>query len=104
MRKNLDYGLLYAMAVFVRVVDTDSFTAAASQMELTTAQTSRLVSDLEKRLQAKLLQRSTRRLALTSVGERYSNQCRSILELVTEAESLVSGASVQLAGDSGCSV
>jgi hypothetical protein len=43
MRKNLDYGLLHAMTAFVRVVDAGSFTAAALQMELTTAQMSRLV-------------------------------------------------------------
>jgi DNA-binding transcriptional LysR family regulator len=98
MRKNLDYGLLHAMTAFVRVVDAGSFTAAAEQMELTTAQVSRLVSELENRLQAKLLQRTTRRMAMTSAGERYANQCRTILELVTEAEGEVSGARIQPSG------
>jgi DNA-binding transcriptional LysR family regulator len=98
MRKNLDYGLLHAMTAFVRVVDAGSFTAAALQMELTTAQMSRLVSDLENRLQTKLLQRTTRRLALTSVGERYVNECRTILEFVAEAESNAAGAGVQPSG------
>jgi DNA-binding transcriptional LysR family regulator len=98
MRKNLDYGLLHAMTAFVRVVDAGSFTAAAEQMELTTAQVSRLVSELENRLQAKLLQRTTRRMAVTSAGERYANQCRTILELVTEAEGEVSGARIQPTG------
>jgi DNA-binding transcriptional LysR family regulator len=98
MRKNLDYGLLHAMTAFLRVVDAGSFTAAASQMALTTAQVSRLVSELEKRLQAKLLQRTTRRLVVTSVGERYADQCRSILDLVTEAESGASGANIEPTG------
>jgi len=98
MRKNLDYGLLHAMTAFVRVVDAGSFTAAASQMELTTAQVSRLVSELENRLQTKLLQRTTRRMALTSVGERYANQCRAILELVAEAEGEASGARIEPTG------
>lgn len=98
MRKNLEYGLLHAMHAFLRVVDSGSFTAAASQMNLTTAQVSRLVSDLEKRLQSKLLQRTTRRLQLTSAGERYADQCRTILDLVTEAESEASGASVEPSG------
>jgi DNA-binding transcriptional LysR family regulator len=98
MRKNLDYGLLHAMTAFLRVVDAGSFTAAASQMELSTAQISRLVSELENRLQTKLLQRTTRRLAVTSVGERYADQCRSILELVTEAEGETSGANVEPTG------
>lgn len=98
MRKNLDYGLLHSMTAFLRVVDAGSFTAAASQMALTTAQVSRLVSELEKRLQTKLLQRTTRRLVVTSVGERYANQCRSILDLVAEAESGVSGANIEPTG------
>jgi DNA-binding transcriptional LysR family regulator len=98
MRKNLDYGLLHAMTAFLRVVDAGSFTAAASQMALTTAQVSRLVSELEKRLQAKLLQRTTRRLVVTGVGERYADQCRSILDLVTEAESGASGANIEPTG------
>jgi DNA-binding transcriptional LysR family regulator len=98
MRKNLDYGLLHAMTAFVRVVDAGSFTMAAEHMELTTAQVSRLVSELENRLQTKLLQRTTRRMAVTSAGERYANQCRTILELVTEAEGEASGARIQPTG------
>lgn len=98
MRKNLEYGLLHAMNAFLRVIDSGSFTAAAEQMDLTTAQVSRLVSELETRLQTKLLQRTTRRLKLTSVGERYANQCRSILDLVMAAENEASGASTEPTG------
>jgi DNA-binding transcriptional LysR family regulator len=98
MRKNLDYGVLHAMHAFVRVIDTGSFTAAALQMELTTAQVSRLVSELENRLQTKLLQRTTRRLVLTGVGERYVSEARTILELVAKAEGNAAGASVQPSG------
>ena len=98
MRKNLDYGLLHAMTAFVRVVDAGSFTAASEHMELTTAQVSRLVSELENRLQTKLLQRTTRRMSVTSAGERYANQCRTILDLVTEAEGEASGARMEPTG------
>jgi DNA-binding transcriptional LysR family regulator len=98
MRKNLDYGLLHAMTAFVRVVDAGSFTAASTHMELTTAQVSRLVSELENRLQTKLLQRTTRRMSVTTAGELYVSQCRTILELVTEAESEASGARIQPTG------
>jgi DNA-binding transcriptional LysR family regulator len=98
MRKNLEYGLLHAMNAFLRVVDSGSFTAAAEQMELTTAQVSRLVSELEIRLQTKLLQRTTRRLKLTGAGENYANHCRTIVELVMEAESEAGGAGIQPAG------
>ncbi|KXU84463.1 LysR family transcriptional regulator [Paraburkholderia monticola] len=98
MRKNLDYGVLHAMTAFVRVVDAGSFTAAAEHMELTTAQISRLVAGLENRLQTKLLQRTTRRMSVTTAGERYAEQCRTILELVAEAESEASGAHIQPTG------
>lgn len=87
MRKELDYGLLHAMTAFLRVVDAGTFTAAASHMDLSTAQVSRLVSELEGRLRTKLLQRTTRRLVLTTIGARYAEQCRTILELVADAES-----------------
>jgi len=98
MRKDLDHGLLHAMGAFVQVVNAGSFTAAAEQMGLTKAQISRLVSVLENRLQAKLLQRTTRRIALTDAGERYAQQCREILDAVAQAESEAAGAAVQPSG------
>jgi DNA-binding transcriptional LysR family regulator len=98
MRKDLDYGLLHAMSAFVHVVDAGSFTAAAAQMGLTKAQISRLISVLENRLQTKLLQRTTRRIALTDVGERYAQQCKSILDAVAHAEGEAAGAAVQPSG------
>jgi len=62
---------LQNMRVFMRVVDAGSFTAAAQQMELTTAHVSRAVADLERHLRTRLLNRTTRRIALTEAGERY---------------------------------
>ncbi len=91
MRKALDGGLLHAMRAFLKVIDSGSFTAAAEQMDLTTAQISRLVTDLEKRLGAKLLQRSTRLRVLTDVGADYAERCREVIALVDEAEANVSG-------------
>ncbi|MDH4565281.1 LysR family transcriptional regulator [Pseudomonas sp. BN414] len=83
---------LHSMRVFVRVIDTGSFTAAAQAMDLSTAQVSRLVSELEQQLQARLLHRTTRRLALTEVGERYLQRCRQILGEVDEAAAEARGA------------
>jgi DNA-binding transcriptional LysR family regulator len=91
MRKALDGGLLHAMRAFLKVIDSGSFTAAAEQMDLTTAQISRLVTDLEKRLGAKLLQRSTRLRVLTDVGADYAERCREVIALVEEAEASASG-------------
>jgi DNA-binding transcriptional LysR family regulator len=91
MRKSLDGGLLHAMRALLKVIDSGSFTAAAEQMDLTTAQVSRLVAELEKRLGAKLLQRSTRQRVLTDVGADYAERCREVLALVEEAEADVAG-------------
>jgi DNA-binding transcriptional LysR family regulator len=91
MRKNLESGLVHAMRAFLRVVDSGSFTAAAEQVDLTVAQVSRLVTDLETRLGAKLLQRTTRHRVLTDAGAEYAERCREILALVEEAEANASG-------------
>lgn len=84
--------MLNAMQVFARVVDSGSFAAAAESLELSGAQVSRLVSELEKHLQTRLLQRTTRRLCLTESGERFLLRCRDILEDVREATAEASGA------------
>jgi len=89
---------LHSMRVFVRVVDSGSFTAAASALELSTAQVSRLVADLEQQLQARLLHRTTRRLALTEAGERYLQRCRQILDEVDEAAAEARGAHLRPSG------
>ena len=83
---------LHSMRVFVRVIDTGSFTAAAQALDLSTAQVSRLVSELEQQLEARLLHRTTRRLALTEVGERYLQRCRQIIGEVDEAAAEARGA------------
>lgn len=84
--------LLHAMRVFVRVADAGSFTAAALQSDTSTAQVSRLVSELENHLQARLLQRTTRRLSLTEAGQRFLEQSRAILDQVELARVEASGA------------
>lgn len=98
MRKNLDGGLLHAMHAFLKVIDSGSFTAAAEQMELTTAQVSRLISELEGRLGTKLLQRSTRQHALTDIGASYAEHCRQVLAMVEEAETQAMGMATEPQG------
>ncbi len=98
MRKNLDNGVFHAMRAFVCVVDAGSFSVAAEQLQITTAQVSRLVSELEKRLNAKLMHRTTRQRALTDVGAAYLERCREVLALVTEAESQAAGTAFMPSG------
>lgn len=77
---------LQNMRVFARVVESGSFTAAAQHLNTTTAYASRAVSDLEAHLHTRLLNRTTRRIALTEAGERYLQRCQQILAYVEEAE------------------
>lgn len=82
---------LDAMSVLVAAVEAGSLSGAARRLRMPLATVSRKVSDLEQRLNARLLERSARRLALTDVGESYVAACRRILEEVAEAERAVQG-------------
>ena len=77
---------LQNMRVFTRVVEAGSFTGAAQHLNTTTAYASRAVSDLEAHLRTRLLNRTTRRIALTEAGERYLQRCEQILAYVDQAE------------------
>lgn len=89
---------LQAMRAFVSVAEAGSFTAAAKQLKTTVAQVSRGVSGLEARLRARLLNRTTRRIALTEAGERYLLRCEQILAYIEDAEAEASDAHARPAG------
>ena len=89
---------LNSMRVFVRVVEAGSFTAAAESLDSTPGAMSRAVSELEAHLRTRLLNRSTRRLALTPAGERYLRRCSQILADVGSAEEEASCAHERPAG------
>ena len=77
-------------AVFVKVVQAGSFSAAARQLGLPVSTVSHRVAALEQRLGVTLLQRSTRRLKLTEVGELYFQHAVTGLGHMLEAEAAVS--------------
>lgn len=79
------------MSVFVAVVAAGSFSAASRQLRMPLPTVSRKVAEIESHLKAKLLVRSTRKLVLTDAGEAYVEDCKRILEAVTEAERGASG-------------
>lgn len=89
---------LQNMRVFARVVESGSFTAAAQHLNTTTAYASRAVSDLEAHLHTRLLNRTTRRIALTEAGERYLQRCQQILAYVEQAEAEASDAHARPSG------
>lgn len=74
------------IVVFARVVQAGSFTAAAKLLELPKSTVSRKVSALETRLGARLLQRTTRSVALTEAGRTYHEHCLRILAEVEASE------------------
>lgn len=77
---------LDAMRLFLRVAELGSFSAVAQQLGLARSVVTRQIAALESHLGVKLMVRSTRRLALTSVGTAYLEKCRVILNLVEAAE------------------
>jgi DNA-binding transcriptional LysR family regulator len=80
------------MTAFVRAVETGGFSAAARNLGLTPSALSKLVTRLEDRLGARLLQRTTRRLQLTAEGEAFFARARPILAAMAEAEAEVAEA------------
>ncbi len=70
---------LKRMSVFAKVVEMGSFTAAARQLQMSVSSISQIVARLEDELQVKLLNRSTRSLALTEAGKIYYQGCRRML-------------------------
>lgn len=77
------------MAVFKLVAERGSFAAAAGDAGLSPSAVSKLVARLEHRLGARLVNRTTRRLALTPEGEIFLDRSRKILEAIEAAESEV---------------
>lgn len=74
------------LRAFSTVAEAGSVTAAARKLQVAPSAVSRRIKDLEKRLGAQLLQRTTRRMRLTGTGERFLERARQILDDLDEAE------------------
>ncbi|MDO6387527.1 LysR family transcriptional regulator [Uliginosibacterium sp. 31-12] len=81
-----------AMNVFCKVVELGSFAAAAEHLEMSTSAVSRQLAQLEALLDARLLNRSTRRLSLTENGRAYYERCLQLLAELEEVEEMVGNA------------
>ncbi|MFA8388989.1 LysR substrate-binding domain-containing protein [Burkholderia ubonensis] len=79
---------LHAMRIFARVAHLGSFTKAAEQMQLPRPTVSNAVQYLEKHLKIRLLQRTTRRVALTAEGATYYERCARLLADLDDVETL----------------
>jgi DNA-binding transcriptional LysR family regulator len=82
---------LDAMRVFLAISETRSFSAAARTLGVPLASVSRKLAALEAHLGARLVSRTTRRMALTEAGQRYLETCRSVVAEVEEADRSLAG-------------
>jgi DNA-binding transcriptional LysR family regulator len=89
---------LRSMRVFTTIIDEGSFAKAAKRLDMAPAVVTRALTELEIHLGARLLNRTTRRLALTDVGEVYLLQAREVLALINQADARASTATTQLRG------
>ncbi|GGE49598.1 transcriptional regulator [Agaricicola taiwanensis] len=74
------------MQVFQRVVDSGSFSEAARQLRMMPSSVSKLIGRMEARLGVRLLERSTRRLSLTTEGQSYYERVRALLAELEDIE------------------
>lgn len=89
---------LNEMAIFAIVVNSGSFTKAADKLKLPKSTVSRKVSQLEKRVGVRLINRTTRNLKPTETGKLYYSQCLKMLEQAEEADRIVSNMQAEPSG------
>ncbi|WP_447956898.1 LysR substrate-binding domain-containing protein [Vreelandella sp. EE7] len=87
------------ISAFVKVAELGSYTRAAEALDISRTRLSRQVMALEESLGARLLQRTTRRIHLTTEGERYLAHAQAILQALDEAASDVSSTTQQVGGE-----
>jgi DNA-binding transcriptional LysR family regulator len=83
---------LQQLALFVRTVETGSFSRAAREFGITQPSASRAIAELEERLGIKLITRTTRELSATDAGEALLARARDALAAVEDAENAARGA------------
>lgn len=89
---------LHAMEVFVRVIETGSFSAAGRALRLGQPAVSKVISNLESSLGVRLLVRSTHQLHPTDAGQAYYERARQVVRDADEAETAARGLGLGLQG------
>ena len=87
------------MRVFAKVVESSSFTGAAARLGMSASMVSQHVKELEERLAARLLNRTTRKVSPTEVGRAYYERCIRLLADLEETEQAVSDMHAAPRGD-----
>jgi DNA-binding transcriptional LysR family regulator len=89
---------LEQIKTFIMVVEENSFAAAARKRRISTAAISRQVTNLETSLGVQLLKRTTRRLMLTEMGQKYFEHCKNALAELATAEDAINNAQQEPTG------
>jgi DNA-binding transcriptional LysR family regulator len=89
---------LQAMQMFVRVVETGSFSKTAKEFAITQPTVTKVVAAIEANLDVRLLNRNTRGVSVTESGALYYEKCKEIVRQVDEADSLVRTTQTQAHG------
>lgn len=89
---------MQALNAFARVVENGSFARAAERMDDSVSSVSRLISDLEAHLDARLLNRTTRRVSLTESGRAFYERCVQLPADLEEAEEMASAGTARPRG------
>lgn len=82
---------LESLKVFVRVVELGSITAGGRDLRLTPAVASKRIKELERRLDVRLFNRTTRKLSPTEVGQAFYENARQVVQSLEDAEAAISG-------------
>lgn len=86
------------MALFAALMNIGSFTKLANQLDMPKSRVSQRIHSLEESIGVRLLNRTTRRVSLTSAGEKYYLYCKEMLEIGTNADSFVQSITARPAG------
>jgi DNA-binding transcriptional LysR family regulator len=89
---------LRELRVFVRVVELGSFSKAAADLTISQSTVTKNIAELETHLKVRLLNRNTRGISLTELGELYYERCKAALHELSEAESIISRRQARLEG------
>ena len=79
------------ISIFIAVVDTNGFAAAARKLNISPPAVTRAINELETQLHVRLLTRTTRKVRVTDAGARYVEDCRRIIAELSEADESVGG-------------
>ena len=77
------------LVLFARVVEHNGFSAASRELGIPKSRLSRRIALLEERMDARLLQRSSRRLAVTAVGQLFYERCLAVISAGESASEVV---------------